>query len=154
MRSPRDPVVRRFIRRSTTVRIATLSPAGNPDFIPLYFVRFRGRIWMSTRSENPIVRDLKRNPEVVLLFHAERGPHHGWVLRVRGQARFRTEGSAVVPVYALSALRYILAPGGIWNATVHCRTLRVNLRYKGERSGEGGVIEIIPQTAKFLKPPS
>ena len=154
MRSPHDHVVTRFVGRSTTVRIATLSPAGNPDIIPLWFVTHRGRIYMSTGAENPTVRDLKRNAEVVLLFHGERRRGSGHVLRIRGRAAFRTERNVVIPVAALSALRYLLAPGAIWNVLVHRRTFGVNLRYKRERTGGGGVIEVIPRTAQFLKLPS
>ena len=154
MRSPRDPAVSRFLQRSTTVRIATLSPAGNADIIPLYFVRYRGRICMGTRRSNPTVRDLIENPEVVLLFHGERSRHPDGVLRMRGRATFRTERSARVPVYALAALRHYLAPGGIWNIVRNRHKRAVDARYKGERAGEGGVIEVVPETGEFLQLPS
>ncbi len=148
-----SPAVRRFLGRSMVVRIATLSPAGNPDIIPLWFVTLRGRIYMTTRSENPTVRDLMRNPEVVLLFHAERGGGRDRVLQVRGRAAFRTERHILAPVFALSALRYYLSPGGIANTIRHRRKFGVRMRYYGERAGEGGVIEVIPESAEFLPSP-
>lgn len=153
MRSPHDPAVRSFLRRSTIVRIATLSPAGNPDIIPLWFVTWRGRIYMSTRSENPVVRDLQRNPEVALLFHGERSRHRRAALRMRGRATFRTDRRTCVPVYALSALRYYLSPGGVRNSFRNRDKFAVRARYYGERAGEGGVIQVEPETAEFLKLP-
>ena len=150
---PQSRAVRRFLGRSMIVRIATVSPAGNPDIIPLWFVTFQGHIYMTTRSENPTVRDLMRNPEVVLLFDAERGRRRGRVLRVRGRATFRTERRICAPIYALSAIRYYLAPGGIANTIRHRRKFSVRTRYYGERAGEGGVIEVVPESAEFLRNP-
>lgn len=151
--TPRSRAVRRFVARSRIVRIATLSPAGNPDIIPLWFVHLRGRIYMTTRSENPVVRDLIRNPEVVLLFHGEGGRRRDRVLRMRGRATFLTDGRTCTPVYALSAARYYLAPGGIANTLRNAAKFRVRMRYYGERAGEGGVIEVTPESAEFLEDP-
>lgn len=153
MRPPGDPSVRRFLRRSMLLRIATLSPAGNPDLIPLWFVYWRGRIYMTTRSENPTVRDLIRNPGVVLLFDAERGVRRNRVLRIRGRAAFRTDMRICAPIYALSGIRYYLSPGGIANTIKNRRKFGVRTRYYGERAGEGGVIEVIPESAEFLPAP-
>jgi len=147
---PDSTAVRRFLGRSMIVRIATLSPAGNPDIIPLWFVTFGGRIYMTTRSENPTVRDLMRNPEVVLLFHGERGRRRGRVLRIRGRATFRTERTICAPIYALSAIRYYLSPGGMANTFRNRRKFGVRARYYGERAGEGGVIEVVPESAEFV----
>lgn len=152
MRSPEDPLVARFLRKSLIVRIATLSPAGNPDLIPLYFVHHRGRVWMTTRSENPVVRDLLRNPSVVLLFHGEKLREQPAVLRIHGQALFHTTRRETLPVYSLAALRYYLSPGGIANTLRNWRQVRRSLRYKVERSG-GGVIEVVPETAEFIRNP-
>jgi hypothetical protein len=135
------------------LHIATLSPAGNPDIIPLWFLRFRGRIYMTTRSENPTVRDLLRNPDVVLLFRGECGRRRDRVLRVRGRATFRTDRSITVPVYALAALRYYLSPGGILNTFQNRRKFGVRTAYYRERAGEGGVIEVVPEMAEFLPAP-
>lgn len=153
MVQPTSRAVRRFLKQSRTVRIATVSPAGNPDLIPLWFVSRRGRIYMATRSENPIVRDLKGNPEVVLMFHGEDGPRRDRVLRVRGRAVFRTDRRICAPIYALSGIRYYLAPGGIVNTLRNFRKFRVRMRYYGERAGEGGVIEVVPESAEFLANP-
>ena len=150
---PNSRAVHRFLDRSLVLHVATLSPAGNPDIIPLWFVRFRGRIYMTTRSENPTVRDLLRNPDVVLLFRGERGTRKGRVLRVRGRATFRTEQRICAPIYALSGLRYYLSPGGIANAFRYRRKFGLRAAYYRERAGEGGVIEVVPETAEFLQVP-
>lgn len=150
---PGSRAVHRFLERSRTVRIATVSPAGNPDIIPLWFVALRGRIYMTTRSENPVVRDLNQNSEVVLMFHGEGGRRRDRVLRVRGRAVFRTDRAICAPIYALSAVRYYLAPGGIVNTVKNLGKFRVRMRYYGERAGEGGVIEVAPESAEFLQNP-
>ena len=154
MRSPEDPAARRFLRRSLIVRIATLSPAGNPDIIPLYFVTYRGCIYMGTRAENPTVRDLMLNPEVVLLFHGERASRQNRVLRMRGRATFRTDRKVLIPVYALFVLKYWLSPGGLWNMISNRGKLALDRRYKGERSGGGGIVEVVPESSQFLRLPT
>ena len=150
---PSARAVERFLDRSLVLHVATLSPAGNPDIIPLWFVRFRGRVYMTTRSENPTVRDLRRSPEVVLLFRGERGSQTGRVLQIRGRATFRTEPRIVAPIYALSGIRYYLSPGGIANTIRNRRKFGVRTAYYRERAGEGGVIEVVPETAEFLQIP-
>jgi uncharacterized pyridoxamine 5'-phosphate oxidase family protein len=150
-RSPGDPAVRRFLRRSMVARIATLSPAGNPDIIPLWFAAYRGRLYMGTRSANPTVRDLLRDPEVTLLFHGEHGRATGRVLRIRGRAHFRTGRRQLAPVFIFFVLRYLLVPGGIWNLAVNRRKLAIRARYMSERSGDGGMIEVVPETAEFIR---
>ena len=151
--SPARPAVRRFLRRSRIVRIATLSPAGNPDIIALWFVLFRGRIYMTTRSENPTVRDLLRNPAVTLLFDGDGGRRSGRALRIRGRATFRTERRICSAIYALAVARYYLSPGGIVNTLKNRRKFGVRTAYYRERAGEGGVIEVTPETAEFLLNP-
>ena len=153
MLPPTSPTVGRFLRRSLIARIATLSPAGNPDIIPLYFVVHRQRVYMGTRAENPTVRDLLRSPQVVLLFHGEQ-THSGRVLRVEGRAAFRTERGAFLPVYARMALKYWLSPGGAWNTLTHLRKLALDRRYKAERVGGGGLIEVELANAEFLRLPT
>ena len=150
-RSPGDPLVRRFIGQARIARIAAVSPAGNADIIPIWFVQHRGRIYMGTRSGNPIVRDLIRNPEVVLLFARERGRRRDRVLRIRGRAVFIRGGPPLV--YVRMALRYYLPPRGLWNWIRHVRLVPVTVRYYRERGDEGGLIEIVPEMAEFLPVP-
>jgi uncharacterized pyridoxamine 5'-phosphate oxidase family protein len=152
MRSIADPTVERFLRKSLIARIATLSPAGNADIIPLYFVVHAGHIWMGTRGGNPTVRDLKQHPEVVLQFHGEQFSASGHVLRLRGQAAFRTGRRRYALVYARFALKYWLSAGG-WNMLRNWRKVALDRRYKAERSSEGGLIEVVPETVEFLKLP-
>ncbi|MCZ2109477.1 MAG: nitroreductase/quinone reductase family protein [Dehalococcoidia bacterium] len=152
MRSPTDPRVGRFLGKSLIARIATRSPAGNADLIPLYFVHHNGRIWMTTRSQNPVVRDLLLNPEVVLLFHGERLRGQRAALRIRGRATYHTGKREMLLVSVLAAFRYYLSPGGIANTLGNWRQFRRSLRYKRERAGSG-VIEVIPESAEFLQNP-
>lgn len=151
--SPGSREVREFVDDSLVLRIATRSPQGNPDLIPLFFVRWRGRYYMTPRSENPVVRDLERDPAVVLLFDGESGHQEGSVLRIRGRARFLTEKATVRPVTLRMARRYYLAPGGFWNALRNVRLFGVRARYYRERTGESGVIEVVPESAEFLAVP-
>ena len=150
---PNSRAVRRFLGHSLVLHVATLSPASNPDVIPLWFVQFRGRIYMTTRSENPTVRDLLRNPEVVLLFRGERGRRRGRALRIHGRATFRTERRILAPIYALAGIRYYLSPGGIANAIKNRHKFGMRAAYYRERAGEGGVIEVVPEAAEFLQIP-
>jgi hypothetical protein len=52
------------------------------------------------------------------------------------------------------ALKYWLSPGGVWNTLTHLRKLALDRRYKAERTGGGGLIEVELTTAEFLKLPS
>lgn len=153
MISPRHRAVKRFLRRAKVVHIATLSPAGNADLVPLWFVFFRGCVYMGTRAESAVVRDLIQNPEVALLFHDESGGA-GRVLRVRGRASFRRDGRFRFAVYPLAVFRYFLAPGGMRNALANRRKLALRGLYYRERGGESGFIEVVPDTAEFVKLPS
>lgn len=153
MASPTHPSVKRFIRRAKVVHIATLSPAGNPDLIPLWYVYFRGRVYMGTRFDNPVVRDLLRNPEVALLFHEESG-RAGRALRVRGRATYRQGGRLRFPIYGLSVVRYLVTPGGVRNAIANRRKFALRGLYYRERHGETGFIEVTPESAEFVKLPS
>jgi hypothetical protein len=148
-----EPVVGRFIAQARIVRLATLSPAGNPDIIPIWFIEHRGRIYMGTRRANPVVRDLLVNPRVVLIFHRERGKRRDRVLRIRGTASFATQG-APRWLYLRMGLRYYLAPGGLWSMVRHLRLLPVMMRYYRERGDEGGFIEVVPETAEVVVAPS
>ena len=153
MTTTNDPAVKRFLRRSLIARIATLSPAGNPDIIPLYFVAHGGRIYMGTRRDNPTVRDLLTRPDVVLLFHAERAGQPRDVLRVRGRATFSTRKRSAVAVYARFVWKYWLSWGGLRNTLSNLRKLPVDRRYKSERSANGGLIRVEPGAWEFIERP-
>jgi hypothetical protein len=49
--------------------------------------------------------------------------------------------------------RYYLTPGGLWDTIKNIRRLGVWNRYHQERSGGGGLIEVTPESAEFLKVP-
>ena len=152
IRQPDDRAVQLFIKRSMIVRIASLSPKGNADVIPLWFLADRGRIYMATRSENPVARDIMTNPEAGLLFHGERGPRKDRVLRIRGSAAWRTDPALLRRIQIRAAARYYLTPGGMWDTIKSIRKLPVWTRYHQERGG-GGLIEVTPETAEFLRAP-
>jgi len=152
---PDDRLVRLFIKRSMIVRIATLSPKGNADFIPLWFVFHHGKVYMATRAQNPVARDITVNPGVVLLFHGDRGPRRDRVLRIRGQAVFRSfeaEPGALRSIQLRAMQRYYLTPGGAWDTLKNIRKLPVWNRYHQERTG-GGLIEVTLESAEFLRAP-
>lgn len=153
MASPDSESVQRFLQKSLAVRIATLSPAGNPDLIPLWFLVHEGRIYMAPRAGNPVVRDLTLNPEVALLFHGEQSRKPDRALRVRGQATFVRDPAVVQAVQRRALRRYYLSPGGFWNTLKHLRRAGIMRRYYGERGGDSGVIEVVPETAEFLPLP-
>ncbi|HEX6030721.1 MAG TPA: pyridoxamine 5'-phosphate oxidase family protein [Tepidiformaceae bacterium] len=153
IRSPADPAVERFIDRSMAVRIATLSPAGNADLIPLWFVQHRGRLYMMPRAGSPVVRDIQANPEVVLIFHGEKRSKRDRVLRVRGHASWVSDRRTVRPAIMRAVARYYLSPGGLWNTLTNIRGLPMRFRYYRERSGEAGAIEVITESAEFLRLP-
>ncbi len=51
-----DPEVREFLARSMVVRLAALSPKGQPNIRCLWFVFQRGRIYMPTQETTPAGR--------------------------------------------------------------------------------------------------
>ncbi len=147
----KDEKLRRFLGASMIVRVATLSRNGQPHLTPLWFVEDGGRFYMGTRAASPAARDIAANPDVVLLFHAERGRRRGQVLRIRGTARLRK--SLRLRVLWGFAAKYHLSPGGLKNLASSLGTVLVRARYYGERAEGAGTLEVTPERFEFLPPP-
>jgi len=84
-----DPEVREVLAHSMILRLAALSPKGQPNIRCLWFVCRQGRIYIFTADITPIGRGISEHPEVALLFDGERGPQSSRILLVRGRAIFR-----------------------------------------------------------------
>ncbi len=147
----RDARVQRFLQKSMVTPLATLSASAQPHLTPLWFVHDGGKLYMNTRAASPAARDIAANPNVVLLFDAERGRRSGQVLRIRGTARLRK--SLGLRVLLRFAAKYHLSPGGLRNLLSHLGTLLVRVRYYGERTGEAGTLEVTPESFEFLPRP-
>ena len=142
------PEVRRTLNRAMIVRIATLSRGGRPHLTPLWFVRDRGKVYMAVREGSPAGRDIAANPQVVLLFE-----DRGRVLRMRGRAVFRKDGLIRRELFHF-APRYLVSPAALRDALSNLGRLPARLRYYSERGGEGGFIEVTPESAEFLPKPA
>lgn len=139
---------RRTMSRAKIVRIATLSRGGRPHLTPLWFARIDGKIYMAVREGSPAGRDIAANPQVALLF--EDGDR---VLRVRGRAAFTREKLVRHELFHF-APRYLVSPAALRDAFRNVGRLRARFRYYGERGGEGGFIEVTPESAEFLSKPA
>ena len=145
-----EPPARDFLAGAMVARIATLSRKGEPHITPLWFVRDRGRIYMTTREASPVVRNVLRTPAVVLLFDSEQPHLAGSILRLRGRAVFR-KGRGIMWRTLLRQLpKYRLSPGAVRNLLAHHRRFFAMARYYAERGGESGVIEVLPESAELL----
>lgn len=145
---PGAPEVRRALGAALTVRIATLSPGGRPHLTPLWFARIEGKIFMGVREGSPAARDIAANPLVALLFEDQ-----GRVLRMRGRAVFRKDALIRRELFHF-APRFLLSPAALRDTLANLGRLPARLRYYRERGGEGGFIEVTPESAEFLPKPA
>jgi uncharacterized pyridoxamine 5'-phosphate oxidase family protein len=140
--------VGRALTRARIVRIATLSAGWRPHLTPLWFAPFGGRLYMAVREGSPAARDITGNPQVALLFE-----ERDRVLRIRGRAVFRKEAVIRRELFHFTP-RYFLSPGAVRDTLANLPRLRARLRYYAERGGEGGFIEVTPESAEFLPKPA
>jgi uncharacterized pyridoxamine 5'-phosphate oxidase family protein len=155
-----DPEVREFLARSMILRLAALSPKGQPNIRCLWFVCQQGRIYIFTGETNPTSRGISVHPDVALLFDGERGgPRSGRLLRVRGRAVFRRESGIVARVMLGLARKYFLTRPGLRNLLAHARTVPVTVRFYTEgwanvRKEIGRrpamILEVLPESVEFL----
>ena len=131
------------------VRIATRSPKGSPQLVPLWFATHRGRIYMNTGDTSPVVRDIAVHPDVVLLFERASGAS-GAVLRVRGRATFRRDRRVRTMMGVRVWSRYYLSSAGIVSIARHAGKLPAMVQYYRERGRGAGVIEVIPEKFELL----
>ena len=152
--SPDEPRVRRFIRRSMTARIATVSPRGTPQVMALWFMLKGGRIYMNNAATSPTARNIAAGSPVVLLFDADRGDERGRCLRVTGTARYIIDDRLLRNVAMRALPKYYLSFGALRTALRHLNRLSAMRRYYAERGGGSGVIEVTPETAEFIEHPA
>jgi hypothetical protein len=141
--APQDADVRRAMR-AKTVRVVTVSKAGRPMIMPLWFVVHDGRVAMTNAATSPTVRNIALHPDVLLLFEAP----DGRLLRVRGRARYLTGKDAMAPVARRSVMKYYLEPRAIWRYLRDLRRIPTMREYYRERT-EGGVIEVTPSSFEW-----
>ncbi len=151
-----DPEIREFLARSMIVRMASLSPKGQPIIRCLWFVCRQGRIYTFTAETTPTGRGICVHSDVSLLFDGERGPRSSRVLRVRGRAVYRRERGLVARVLLRIARKYFLAAPGLRNLWAHAKTVPPAVRFYAERREEGRgqvvglIIEVVPESFEFL----
>jgi general stress protein 26 len=147
--APDDARVRRLLDRSMTMRVATLSPGGVPHITPLRFLYDGGTIHALPGADTPMVRHIREQPDVVLLFDAEQTT--GRVLRVRAHAAIRSDLHLTRRYERRAATKYFLRPGGIWNTLTHGR-LFLGGRRRLRR--DNALIEFVPRTVELVPRPS
>jgi len=134
------------------VRIATRSPKGSPQIMPLWFGTHRGRICMNTAETSPTVRNIATNPEVVLLFDGGQR-RAATVLRIRGTAQFRRDRGFRALMGLKVWSRYYLSPAALIKVARNLRRLPAMATYYQERGAHAGVIEVIPESFELVRSP-
>jgi hypothetical protein len=147
-----DPAVLKVLQRSMVARIATLSRNGRPSINPLYFVSWKGHIWLGTSDWTLAARNVKADPRVSVLFKVEQNPGDHRVLRIRGRARVLTDPIAQRSYNLRVARKYILTFGGIRNYLTNLRLLNLQHRYHAQSAekGQACIIDVIPEQIEFL----
>jgi general stress protein 26 len=150
---PADPAVRRFLRDSMVARLATLSPKGVPAITPLWFAPAGKQVLMTSRLDGPAARNVRANPDVTIVFHAERRKTPRKVLRVHGHAVLRTDRLAWLRLFRGEIPRYYLALNTIRASLRDPGSLRRRIRYYAERSGGSCVIQVTLDDPQLLPLP-
>jgi hypothetical protein len=147
-----DLAVIKVLQRSMVARIATLSRNGRPSINPLYFVSWKGHIWLGTSDWTLAARNVKADPRVSVLFKVEQNPGDHRVLRIRGQASVRTDKKAQRSYNLRVARKYILSFGGVRNHLTNLRLLKLQRRYHAQSAeiGQACIIDVIPEQVEFL----
>src|SRR3989304_5858166 len=104
-------VVKRMHRRAKIAAAPTVSAKGLPNLTPLWYVFDAGRLYMNTRGASIAVKNLRANPDVVVLVQEARGQ----IVRIRGTARFTRAGPTRLRAAFRAMLKYHLSPGGLAN---------------------------------------
>ena len=151
-----DPEVREFLARSMIMRMASLSPKGQPIIRCLWFVCQQGRIYIFTGETSPTGRGISVHPDVTLLFDGERGPRSSRLLRLRGRAVYRRERRIVVRVLLGLARKYYFTPPGLRNLLANAKKIPLTVRFYAEPGWEergkglGMIMEVLPESLEFL----
>jgi Pyridoxamine 5'-phosphate oxidase len=131
-------------------RVATRSPRGGAFLTPLWFVATGGRLFAATGAGSVTVRNLRGDPQVVLLCDADLGRREDRVLRLRGRATVH-DGYPSWRVLARFGLKYYLAPGGLRCELRHARRWPLRQRYYAR--SRPAVVEVEPEGAEWLARP-
>jgi hypothetical protein len=145
-----DPEVRRWLERCMIARVATRSPRGGAFVTPLWFVVEGTRLLVSTSGASVTVRNVRADPEVVLLCDAESGPREDRTLRLWGRATLH-EGFPSARAIARLARKYYLTPRGLWCELSHFHRWPLRQRYYGQ--ARATVIEVEPQRVEWVAMP-
>lgn len=151
-----DPEVRELLHRSMILRMASVSPKGQPLVRCLWFVCQRGKIHTFTSEATPTGRSISVHPDVVLLFDGERGAPSSRILRVRGRAAYRRERSVVARVLLGLAWKYLITLPGLRNLLAYARRVPLTVRFyagpgwKVRGQGLGIVTEIVPERLDLI----
>ena len=151
-----DPEVREFLARSMVMRMASLSPKGQPLIRCLWFVHQQGRIRVFTTELAPTGRGISLHPVVTLIFDGERGPRSSRLLRLRGHAVYRRERGIVLRALLGIARKYFFAPPGLRNLLANARKLPLAIRFYAEPGwkergkGLGIIMEVVPEDLEFI----
>ncbi len=147
-----DARVRTFLRRSSIVQVATLSPKKRPFVTPLWFVLHNGAVYITSGYESRAGRNVQQHAEVALLFVADRRAHADQVLRLRGTATCH-RGFPPWAVLWRVALKYELSPRALVVELRNARKWRLRKRYYGQAKGGAGYLRVIPGAYEFLRRP-
>ncbi len=147
-----DARVRTFLRRSSIVHVATLSPKKRPFVTPLWFVLHNGAVYITSGYESRAGRNVQQHAEVALLFVADRRAHADQVLRLRGTATCH-RGFPPWAVLWRVALKYELSPRALVVELRNARKWRLRKRYYGQAKGGAGYLRVIPGAYEFLRRP-
>ena len=147
-----DPAVLRLLRHAMVARIATLSRNGRPSVNPLYFIHYRGKLWLGTSDWTLAARNVKADPRVSLLFNVEGSRFDRRVLRISGQACVRTDAEVIRPYNLRVAFKYLLTPGAIFNRLAHLRQAMLHRYYRAQNAAKGlpCVIEVTPEMVEWI----
>jgi len=147
-----DARVRTFLRRSSIVQVATLSPKQRPFVTPLWFVLHGGAVYITSGYESWAARNIQQHPEVALLFLADRRVHADQVLRVRGTATCH-RGFPPWSVLWRVAMKYELSPRALLVELRNLRKWHLRRDYYAQAKGGPGYLRIVPGACEFLRRP-
>ena len=113
-----DPVTKAGARaaerleRELILWLTTVSPAGQPQTSPVWFLWIDGEILLYSRADTARLRNLRSNPRVAATFDGD--GEGGDVVSIEGEARIVREGAApadVPPAYVEKHAEKLAAHG-------------------------------------------
>jgi hypothetical protein len=129
-------------------RLATRSATGGPFVTPIWFVVAGDRLIMGTGAQTVSVRNLRAQPEAVLLIDADRRDKTAGVLALRGTATVRLGPPSFRELIRMARKYYL---GGFRVELANLTRQKLRQRYYAQ--SEPAVIEVRPQAAALLPHP-